>query len=257
MTFKDLQISFEIEALRYINIEDKPYSKEIEYWLNRAYEKFVKTRVFGNNFKREAFEQTQKRIDDLRLLTKTVRYRYVDGAGDPNRNIISNDIDAPGVHEDSRQFVALPNDYMFLVSDSAFIEPINPSEHPCWPKDRMGDFLKLRTDTIEVTLEELDSRLNNTLSEHRLHRTTAKPLKRISRDTISFYTDNDYRLNMYELSYIKKPSKIDLHNSHNVEFTEMPEHTHSEIVKMAVTMFLENRSDNRYQAHLNEESMME
>lgn len=44
--------------------------EEIDFWLNSAIRKFVKTRYSGNNPKAEGFEQTQKRTDDLRTLVK-------------------------------------------------------------------------------------------------------------------------------------------------------------------------------------------
>lgn len=44
--------------------------EEIDYWLNKAIFKFVKTRYSGMNVKQTSFEQTQKRSDDLSTLVK-------------------------------------------------------------------------------------------------------------------------------------------------------------------------------------------
>jgi hypothetical protein len=44
--------------------------EEIDYWLNIATREFVKTRYSGANSKQEAFEQTQKRTEDLKTLVK-------------------------------------------------------------------------------------------------------------------------------------------------------------------------------------------
>ena len=47
--------------------------EEREYWLNQAVKRFVKQRYSGVNPKQTGFEQTQKRIDDLRTLVRETR----------------------------------------------------------------------------------------------------------------------------------------------------------------------------------------
>ena len=49
-------------------VKDKVSSDTLFAFLNEALDKFVKTRYSGINYKREGFEQSQKRIDDLRTL---------------------------------------------------------------------------------------------------------------------------------------------------------------------------------------------
>ena len=71
MTHRQLQIEFE----RWINaidatttVSNKLNSDTIFAYLNIGKDKFWKTRYSGLNIKREGFEQSQKRIDDLRTL---------------------------------------------------------------------------------------------------------------------------------------------------------------------------------------------
>ena len=45
-------------------------SREILFWLNEAVNKFIKTRYGDNNLKLDSYEETQKRIDDLRKLVR-------------------------------------------------------------------------------------------------------------------------------------------------------------------------------------------
>lgn len=47
-------------------------SRDILYWLNEGVRKFVKTRYGGSNIKGTSYEETQKRIDDLRRLVEDV-----------------------------------------------------------------------------------------------------------------------------------------------------------------------------------------
>jgi hypothetical protein len=66
-----------------------------------------------------------------------------------------------------------------------------------------------------------------------LHYTKARPIKLIARDLIKLYTDGKYKVSKYTISYIRKPNKIDIHKEPFAEYTDMPEHTQLEIVKLA------------------------
>jgi len=88
--------------------------------------------------------------------------------------------------------------------------------------------------------------LENSLSQHNLHNATAKPLSIQIDNKICFYTDGQYKVRDVTVHYIKYPSKIDIHTTPFDEYTEMPKHTHMEIVKMAVLMYMENKGDQRY-----------
>ena len=71
MTIDQMHIDFKLEYDKTSNLENPAFEpEEIDLWINKAIRKFVKTRYSGINVKRESFEQTQKRIDDLRSLIK-------------------------------------------------------------------------------------------------------------------------------------------------------------------------------------------
>ena len=76
MTYIQLQEALEVEINKLDDNLTKPTTLISEYFLNTALDKFWKTRYSENNFKRESFEQTQKRIDDLRTLV--TQYLYTD-----------------------------------------------------------------------------------------------------------------------------------------------------------------------------------
>ena len=65
-----LQEAFEIEINKLDDNLTKPTSSITEYFLNAGLDKFWKTRYSAMNYKREGFEQTEKRIDDLRTLVQ-------------------------------------------------------------------------------------------------------------------------------------------------------------------------------------------
>lgn len=234
----DLQISFETEINRINDNVTKPLVVDTEYWLNAGIDKFYKTRYSGLNFKREGFEQSQKRTDDLRTLVVKTKV-------EPTQ-------------ESTQEFtVSLPNDYVFLLGDKAGIFPISDNAKRCWDKDQYDNYVVKYSDTIEGTIETIDRIRENSLSEYHLHHSKAKPIRLIVDNNIYLYTDGNYGVEQYEYYYLRMPKKVDILNKPLEEYTDMPEHTIPEIVKLAANMYIENQTDPRYQTHTNEVSQME
>ena len=71
-----------------------------------------------------------------------------------------------------------------------------------------------------------------------------------------FYTDENYKISDCDITYLKKPTAITFAND-SAEYTDLPEHTHQEIVKLAVQMYLESIADQRYTSYSNEVNTME
>ena len=130
--------------------------------------------------------------------------------------------------------VELPDDYVLLLGDTAGIQPSDEYPNECWEKDNLGAYIVKYTDTLESTIETLDRQLSNSLSEHKLKYCQARPLKLIQDNNVILYTDGKYKVSEYELTYLAKPSEINSSNITNTEYTDLPEHTHMEIVKMAI-----------------------
>lgn len=179
-------------------IQNKLTSDTIFSFLNEAIDKFVKTRYSGLNIKNEGFEQSQKRIDDLRTLVKTATYNK--GALNKDMEIID--------QNNGKYNVVLPDDYAMLLGDTAGIQPLDDYNDPCWKRDEYGEYMVKRNDTIEVTIETIDRQLSNSLSEHRLKYCTARPLRLIQGNDIYLYTDNNYKISEYTITYLIRPEKI-------------------------------------------------
>lgn len=242
MTDRGFQIEFE-RRLQLMDpnlvIKDKLSSDTIISFINEAIDKFYKTRYSGINFKAQGFEQTQKRIDDLRTLIKNKKYT-ANSINKGDRNSYS---------------VELPEDYVLLLGDTAGIQPSNLNE--CWEANERGEYITKYTDTLESTIETLDRQLSNSLSEHRLKYCQARPLKLIQDNNVILYTDGKYKVSEYEITYLAKPSKINSSNITNTEYTDLPEHTHMEIVKMAIQIYLATKPMQHYNAYSNEIASME
>lgn len=242
MTDRGFQIEFE-RRLQLMDpnlvIKDKLSSDTIISFINEAIDKFYKTRYSGINFKAQGFEQTQKRIDDLRTLIKNKKYTE----GSINKS------------ERNSYSVELPEDYVLLLGDTAGIQPSNLNE--CWETNERGEYIIKYTDTLESTIETLDRQLSNSLSEHKLKYCQARPLKLIQDNNVILYTDGKYKVSEYEITYLAKPSDINPSNITNTEYTDLPEHTHMEIVKMAIQIYLATKPMQHYNAYSNEIASME
>ena len=218
---------------------DKLTSDMIFSFLNEAIDKFYKTRYSGINYKSEGVEQSQKRIDDLRNLIKTIK--------------ITTDI-----QKDNNVYkVNLPNDYTLLLGDTAGIQPADDYVDPCWELDDNGNHVVKYNDTIETTIETIDRQLHNSLSEHLLKYSTARPLRLIQGNNVLLFTDGKYKVSEYTMTYLSQPKHLDSKNITNTEYTSLPAHTHMEIVKMAVQLYLATKPMQHYSAYSAEVNTME
>lgn len=242
MSPRELQIEVE-RRLQLINPElslaGKLPSDTIISFINEAIDKFWKTRYSGLNYKQRGFEQDQKRTDDLRTLVTKHTYK---------------DTDISKINQ-VEYTVTLPDNYVILLGDTAGISPADGVINNCWEKDALGNYKIKYSDTIEGTIETVDRIKENSLSEYRLKYTKAKPIRLIQDNTITLYTDGNYKVAEYTIEYLKKPSKVDLKTNPTDEYTDLPSHTHMEVVKLAVQLILATLPN--YNVYSNEVNSME
>jgi len=204
---------------------------EIDYWLNRAIREFTKTRYSGVNYKKEGFEQSQKRIDDLRTLVREVTIPCtITGAIKPNGYVLS------GGFINS---VFTPDTYWLSLGEEVDITPTNGSS--------------LRQGVTEVTSDEYRFEIDNPYSTFRLHYGNAKPLRLFYNDTIEFISDGGYTVDNAYVRYIKAPAMVDFATTS----CDLPEHTHDEIVIIGVRLVLENIEQPRLQSYSQNMATME
>ena len=236
---------FQIEFERRLQIVDPTFIAEAKLnsnmvlsLLNEAIDEFYKTRYSGTNPKGYGFEQTEKRIDDLRTLIKSKTYTNVE------------------IVEDNNTFtVTLPADYTLLLGDTVGIIPSGTST--TWSKDVNNNYIVKYGDTLESSIETIDRQKENSLTEYHLHYNSAKPLKVIENNKIILHTDGKYKVSVYTIKYLSKPSLISLSVSPTVEYTDLPVHTHTEIVKLAVQKYLGMKGASNYNSYSNEVNKME
>lgn len=219
MTNRELQNAFELEANKY-DSKEIIESHVIFYWINEAIQRFVKTRYSGTNPKQESFEETQKRTDDLRTLVKEDRLPVVGGVEGTNK---------------PNSFIAtIPSDYFISVGEEVQIQIANIAG---------TQYVISRTTITESDTDSYGRQVADPYSPHVAHYESARPLRLFQDNSVELITDGSYDVNYYYLRYIKIPATVVLDG----DTCDLPDHTHNEIVNLAVNLYLENTADQRYQ----------
>jgi hypothetical protein len=201
--------------------------EEIDFWLNQATRKFVKTRYSGVNPKREGFEQSQKRIDDLRtLVTEETLTPTETGQSKPNGWLVD--------------VTDLTMTYWLSLGEEVKIRYV-----PTTYANINNATTTKRVGVVEVTSDSYRSKIDDPLCEYKLHYDDAKPLRLFYNNTIEFITDGTYDITEAYIRFIKQPAEIE----YDVTDCDLAEHTHDEIVNMAIQLALENIEQPRLQTY--------
>ena len=283
MNINEMHIDFDLELDKTSNLESPAFEpEEKDAWINKAIRKFVKTRYSGINIKRESFEQTQKRIDDLRSLVVEEDLECFPGGS--KRNCYIADLDDLSEEywfalseevliaflslRDTAEIVAktmlVVDTVYFVVNDDVTHggKTFTPGEYFIATSNIYagdGDVIKV-SDSVEgvvqCTADTYRAHIDNPYSTHILHYEEASPLRLFIGSLVELITDGSYGVLKYYIRYLKSPAEVDFISDPQVD-CDLPEHTHDEIVKMAVSMALENIEQPRYQSHMNEVATME
>lgn len=194
-------------------------SEEKDMFLNLAIEKFIKTRMNPlSNAKQQGFEDSQKRTDDLRgLVIRTSPIASASAPGTPVTTI-----------PHSKKFI-LPDNYMFYVYSQSHIARTGVTT---------GQWVK---NTV-ITHAELDKFIMNAYNVPIIREPR---LLFYGNNEIVVIHDNKDTLNAVEFIYIKQPARV--RSIPDKVDCDLPEHTHREIVDMAVGMIIETIESPRIQ----------
>jgi hypothetical protein len=162
--------------------------EELDFWLNEAIDRFVKTRYSGTNVKGESFEQSQKRTDDLRTLVMEARIVPVAAAGVTDKP-----------YSYTVGIASFPTDYLLFLNDEVSI---------VFNHEVTGVSTTLRTYPVTCTSDTYSSKVNDPYSEHRLHLSTARPLRMFTAKGVELITDNSYTIPFYYMKYLRKPARV-------------------------------------------------
>jgi len=216
MTASEMVISFKqgldkFDSKNYPNLEPE----EIDLVLNQAQDAFVKQRYGYNNIKKESFEETQKRTEDLKALIVTQNITPLANTSD---NINSN-----------ANFITLPADHWITIQ-----ELTNLTFTDCGVSKTEDVF------TLGIQHNDYSKIISNPFAKP----TDEKVLRLMTKEGVELLHSPTSTINSYKIRYIKRPVRIDSSNLPNVD-CELSEHTHQEIVNTAIMIALENIETNR------------
>jgi hypothetical protein len=214
---------------------DTLLSQEIDLELNKAIEKFINLKYGKNNIYGKGFEESQKRVDDLRKIIKTDSLEV---------SYLETTINNKFVYASK----SLPADYRYLIKILAGVvyergcpvltkftqQGLDPVKYPV---NKLANCKFVQQDDIFTLLGDP---FNTTKK--------SKPLVTIEDDKIKIYTNDIFIIKDLKLTYIKNPTKVSLSLDDVTESVdcELAEHTHQEIVDMTINSILEGISDPRY-----------
>jgi len=213
MTVADLILDYKIKADKldsqsYPEIQDEV----IVFLLNEAIIRFIKQRYGGVNPKRDSFEESQKRTDDLRTV---VVYDTIAASG-------------AGFFPNSQEH-PLPADYWFSILEQTDVT----CDCNGTPTPKREGIKAIQHNNINTVLKDPFNRPD----EYNVVRV-------IAQNNIQVITDGGCTSGDLYLGYIADNFRLDPLTPAQV--VNMPIHTHSEIVDIAITLTLDNVESGRF-----------
>ena len=276
------------DSLNYPNF--KP--EHIDLFLNLEQDRFVKHRYDGGNARNKGFEETQKRSDDLMNITTsaaivplaTTSTNYPNGrfvalpalATDQYWFSITEQADvthrncgttvASGKIAGGQLYIVLGNSIVYngqtIVAGDSFtgtsitLAGVSGVLTTYTGLGLVYEAVRERVDVKPMQHDDYNKIIRDPFNKPVLDDKGYNQLRRLqfeSRIEVIF-PSTDLIFHTYILRYIRKPRRISLSSSIDCELAD---HTHQEIVDMAVSSMLENSESGRYQPNLNELSKLE
>jgi hypothetical protein len=280
MNITDMHIRFRLGVDKAESFDAPSFEpEEIDVFLNRAQNRFVKNRYGINNTFQKGFEQTQKRTDDLRELVTSY-------------SIAQSSFDAYSSTDNKPygRFVSLPADYWFSIQEEVDVAYFDATSTTYTNGNELTTGETYIVTAGSVTMDSITYKIgdsfvddgttitisNGSVSTTKSSRVGVKTTQhddynRIANDPfnkpkpdqarrlmvddkIELLSEVDFDITYFYMRYIKKPAEMlnDLVTPGNNVDCELAEHTHEEIVDIAVALALEGIESNRYQTNLNE-----
>jgi hypothetical protein len=226
MTVAQMHPSFrfgmdKLDSVNYPNF----LTEEIDLLLNQAQERFVKQRYGVTNMKHTSFEETQKRTEDLKELIRDITIT-------PIAFSVSN-ISSKAL------FYNLPADHWFTIQERIIQTCDKCNDFTMYEEVPQGDGsveLVLRNvkyaEVRPIQHLEFDKIINDAFKAPDYD----KVIRLMYENKSEIITATYCRSLFYKMRYIKKPVTIDFTTSTDCELSE---HTHQEIVDMAIQIALE------------------
>lgn len=195
--------------------------EELNFWLNEAQDRFIKQRLYGNNYKQQKLDDSQKRIDDLRNLIVT----------SPAQSLSQSSL---GVNV---KYTFLPD----VGSGSPYMFYLN------------AEVTNISGSTLQtgenITIETLSNYIKDSINNPYIRRPLTYFYMEGVVPSIAIIYGDEFVPTSCKITYIKKPKKLvsGTPGSYETNTCELAEHTHNEIVILASDMLIENIESQRVQ----------
>lgn len=217
MTAQEMHDAFKFrmdkfDSLNYPNFLET----EVDLLLNQAQDRIVKQRYGITNPKRQSFEESQKRTEDLKEVVVNAVLTPLANASD---NI-----------DDNAVFVNLPSDHWFIVQERCEIEYQDCHDNTL---QKLIKVVPINHNEFDIVIEDPFNKPNKD-----------KILRLMENGRVELVYDPSINILNYRLRYIKEPVRINLSTSTTCELSE---HMHDEVVDEAVKLALEGIEARRNQ----------
>ena len=227
MTSQEMEIAFKqgIDKFDSLNYPDFQ-TDQIELILNQAQDQFVKQRYGGNNLKKQSFEETQKRTEDLKnVVVNSVVTTVINAEG----AVLAATTAADNINTLAR-FVTLPTNYWIMIQELTGVSYLGCN----------GATITDRVFTKAIQHDDYSKLIKNPFGKP----TEGKILRLMENGRVELIPPTGTTITDYHIRYIKEPVRISITNSVNCELSVM---THQEIVNAAVSIALEGIESRRTQ----------
>ena len=230
MNSVEMHIDFRVKFNKVNSNKNKAFlTEEIDLFLNDQMDKFIETRTAPEgNYKADGFEESQKRLDDIRTVIKEGTTNADDADYDSMTPLVLN------TFEHGKK-ITLPNDYRKLVGDWC------NTYTPCANYYMTPNRLFTNNRRVQEALKDLF---------HTTH--PESPVSQLVNNELRVY-EEDFTVSNIYISYVYKYPAI----VYDSQSCVLPEHTHREIVDMAVSKVNAVMLTGNYEKYLNEISKNE
>jgi hypothetical protein len=240
MTVQEMHNEFKITLDK---VDSQAYPEfldgEVDFYLNEAQDRFIKTRYGRNNLYRSGFEELQKRTDDLKALvvSRFCQMTSVPYYGSTGDVVFRADLES--LFEDEGLNTASTDEYMLYIKASAYT---------CIDKYKVVDGEQVQCcDWHRVKLVQQDD-LSSVAGDPFNKPMPERPVIFFEDGDIFVWTGTDATIGNFLVTFIRRPLNVDLGTyGGTAQDCELSEYTHKEIVQMAVRIALENIESPRQQ----------
>lgn len=228
MTAQEMQKSF-MQQLSAMGVEHTIPSEDVMLYLNKAVDQFVKEKFNSrSNRLRQGFEQSPKRLEDLRELIVTAELDCTEVSQGIMTDIYMDKADIPSDHF---LLISVGLKVFFNVNGISFT--VNNSKRE--PDGTLNtDYGEMRVPAKFVQHDDIYSVLDDPFNKPRIR----KGVFTVDDGSIYSYTDDSFVTDKIVVTYLKEPATISIDNQTDCDLANA---AHEDVVDLAAMLFANDK----------------